>query len=373
MLSRGPQARALGSAPPKTGEMVPPGTRTFTWPRSGSVAIAGGAGLDGRAAGGDQGEPGSRHALVHPVAGCRVSGGVDNSISGGLHGGAGHGPAIACTPIRAVDSTPGKQRRRPGGGGASASVSSRPASGRDRLTVDEPDSAKTSHTGKSRNSTTASRRAARVRARPPGGLGAGAGAERVDGGHAHQQALGVEAGDAEAADDLGRDSAGQEHVGRASRRHRAGGDLAVVCVDEHDVGVGGQVVVAIDAVARGGVGHSLQPGTHRRRRPAGAVHPVAAQSGDPGGPVGGGLRRLLGPGVSEHLGEDDHGHQHIIATPTAVPEPRALRRREPLRAAAARSERRRAGCGVAEGRGGDVVEGATSPGAEFHPPRRPAR
>ena len=49
------------------------------------------AGLDGRAAGGGQGEPGSRHALVHPVTGCRVSGGVDNSISGGRRGGAGHG------------------------------------------------------------------------------------------------------------------------------------------------------------------------------------------------------------------------------------------------------------------------------------------
>ena len=73
--------------------------------------------------------------------------------------------------------------------------------------------------------TAVSRRAMRLgRGRPRAGLGAGAGAEGVDGGHPHQEALGVEGGDAETADDLGRDSAGQEHVGRSPRRHRAGGD-----------------------------------------------------------------------------------------------------------------------------------------------------
>ena len=38
---------------------------------------------------------------------------------------------------------------------------------------------------------------------------------------------------------------------------------------------------------------------------------LAARSGDPGGPVGGGLRRLLGPGrVRQHLDENDHRYQH---------------------------------------------------------------
>ena len=42
MSSRGPQAGALISIPPKTGEMVPPNTRARTWPRSSSAATAGG-------------------------------------------------------------------------------------------------------------------------------------------------------------------------------------------------------------------------------------------------------------------------------------------------------------------------------------------
>ena len=74
-------------------------------------------------------------------------------------------------------------------------------------------------------------------------------------------------------------------------------------VDGDDVGVGGQVVVAIDPVARGGVGCSLQPGPHRRRRPADAVGLVAAQSGDPGGPVGGGPRAPARPGSSQRASE----------------------------------------------------------------------
>ncbi len=42
MSSRGPQARALISTPPKTGEMAPPNTKARTWPRSSSTATAGG-------------------------------------------------------------------------------------------------------------------------------------------------------------------------------------------------------------------------------------------------------------------------------------------------------------------------------------------
>lgn len=69
---------------------------------------------------------------------------------------------------------------------------------------------------------------------------AAAGAGGVDGGRACQEALGVEGGDAEAADDLGGgggDSAGQEHVGRCPWRDGAGGGFAVVNVDEDDAGV----------------------------------------------------------------------------------------------------------------------------------------
>ena len=79
---------------------------------------------------------------------------------------------------------------------------------------------------------------------------AAAGAGGVDGGRACQEALGVEGGDAEAADDLGWNSAGREHVGRAPRGHGAGGGFAVVNVDEDDAGGAGRVVVAVDAVAR---------------------------------------------------------------------------------------------------------------------------
>ena len=63
---------------------------------------------------------------------------------------------------------------------------------------------------------------------PPRGLGAGAGAEGVDGGRAHHQALGVEGGDAEAADDLG-ETSGRSKTHRPcppAVRDRAGGDLA---------------------------------------------------------------------------------------------------------------------------------------------------
>ena len=64
MSSRGPQARALSSTPPKTGEMMPPNTKDLHLAPLGLHGHRRKAGLHHRAAGRGQCDPGGRRALV---------------------------------------------------------------------------------------------------------------------------------------------------------------------------------------------------------------------------------------------------------------------------------------------------------------------
>ena len=105
-----------------------------------------GAGLGGRAVGGGQGAPGDQHAFGHPVRRAPRSGrALAAAPAAACAAVRDMATTTTCTPIRAVNSTPGNKTAT---GGASPRVSSRPVLGWDRLTVDELDSAKTSHIGK---------------------------------------------------------------------------------------------------------------------------------------------------------------------------------------------------------------------------------